>query len=159
MLRLRNRTGKQALPEVYVADMREELKHGNRSILSDRLIELMQDRLDKKEQMMLFLNRRGYAGFVSCRACGYVVKCPHCDVSLSVHRGGKMVCHYCGYEIPMPKTCPACGSRYISGFKAGTQKIEMIVKERFPQARVLRMDMDTTRNKEGYEQILSLIHI
>ena len=98
MLRLRNRTGKQALPEVYVADMREELKHGNRSILSDRLKVLMQDRLEKKEQIMLFLNRRGYAGFVSCRACGYVVKCPHCDVSLSVHRGGKMVCHYCGYE-------------------------------------------------------------
>lgn len=89
MLRLRNRTGKQALPEVYVADMREELKHGNRSILSDRLKVLMQDRLEKKEQIMLFLNRRGYAGFVSCRACGYVVKCPHCDVSLSVHRGGK----------------------------------------------------------------------
>ena len=96
----------------------------------------------------------------TCRACGHVLKCPHCDVSLSQHvtrqhPEGKMVCHYCGYEIPMPKTCPACGSRYISGFKAGTQKIEMIVKERFPQARVLRMDMDTTRNKEGYEQILS----
>ena len=103
MLRLRNRTGKQALPEVYVADMREELKHGNRSILSDRLKVLMQDRLEKKEQIMLFLNRRGYAGFVSCRACGYVVKCPHCDVSLSVHRGGKMVCHYCGYEKILAK--------------------------------------------------------
>lgn len=115
MLRLRNRTGKQALPEVYVADMREELKHGNRSILSDRLKVLMQDRLEKKEQIMLFLNRRGYAGFVSCRACGYVVKCPHCDVSLSVHRGGKMVCHYCGYETQTVKNCPVCGSPYIGG--------------------------------------------
>ena len=154
MLRLRNRTGKQALPEVYVADMREELKHGNRSILSDRLKVLMQDRLEKKEQIMLFLNRRGYAGFVSCRACGYVVKCPHCDVSLSVHRGGKMVCHYCGYEIPMPKTCP-CGSPYIGGFRAGTQQIEDLVKREFPQARVLRMDMDTTKNKGGHEKILA----
>ena len=155
MLRLKNRTGKQALPEVYVADMREELKHGNRSILSDRLKELMQDRLEKKEQMMLFLNRRGYAGFVSCRACGYVVKCPHCDVSLSVHRGGKMVCHYCGYETQSVQNCPSCGSPYIGGFRAGTQQIEDLVKREFPQARVLRMDMDTTKNKGGHEKILA----
>ena len=155
MLRLKMRTGKQELPQVYVVDMREELKHGNRSILSDRLIELMQDRLDKKEQMMLFLNRRGYAGFVSCRACGYVVKCPHCDVSLSVHRGGKMVCHYCGYETQTVQNCPSCGSAYIGGFRAGTQQIEEIVKRKFPQARVLRMDMDTTKNKGGHEKILS----
>ena len=155
MLRLKMRTGKQELPQVYVADMREELKHGNRSILSDRLEELMQDRLDKKEQMMLFLNRRGYAGFVSCRACGYVVKCPHCDVSLSVHRGGKMVCHYCGYETQTVRNCPSCGSAYIGGFRAGTQQIEEIVKRKFPQARVLRMDMDTTKNKGGHEKILS----
>ena len=155
MLRLRNRTGKQALPEVYVADMREELKHGNRSILSDRLKLLMQDRLEKKEQIMLFLNRRGYAGFVSCRACGYVVKCPHCDVSLSVHRGGKMVCHYCGYETQTVKNCPVCGSPYIGGFRAGTQQIEDLVKREFPQARVLRMDMDTTKNKGGHEKILA----
>ena len=148
MLRLRNRTGKQA-------DMREELKHGNRSILSDRLKVLMQDRLEKKEQIMLFLNRRGYAGFVSCRACGYVVKCPHCDVSLSVHRGGKMVCHYCGYETQTVKNCPVCGSPYIGGFRAGTQQIEDLVKREFPQARVLRMDMDTTKNKGGHEKILA----
>ena len=155
MLRLKMRTRKQELPQVYVADMREELKHGNRSILSDRLEELMQDRLDKKEQMMLFLNRRGYAGFVSCRACGYVVKCPHCDVSLSVHRGGKMVCHYCGYETQTVRNCPSCGSTYIGGFRAGTQQIEEIVKRKFPQARVLRMDMDTTKNKGVHEKILS----
>ena len=155
MLRLRNRTGKQALPEVYVADMREELKHGNRSILSDRLKELMQDRLEKKEQIMLFLNRRGYAGFVSCRACGYVVKCPHCDVSLSVHRGGKMVCHYCGYETQTVKNCPSCGSPYIGGFRAGTQQIEDLVKREFPQARVLRMDGDTTTGKHGHESVLT----
>ena len=104
---------------------------------------------------MLFLNRRGYAGFVSCRACGYVVKCPHCDVSLSVHRGGKMVCHYCGYETQTVKNCPVCGSPYIGGFRAGTQQIEDLVKREFPQARVLRMDMDTTKNKGGHEKILA----
>ena len=104
---------------------------------------------------MLFINRRGVAGFVSCRSCGHVVKCPHCDVSLSQHNNGKMVCHYCGYEEPTPTVCPSCGSKYISGFKAGTQKIEEIVKMRFPTARVLRMDFDTTRTKEGHEKILS----
>ena len=135
-------------------DLREELKNGNRSILSVRLQELMEDRLAKGEQMMLFLNRRGVAGFMSCRACGHVVKCPHCDVSLSQHNNGKMVCHYCGYEEAVPSVCPSCGSKYISGFKAGTQKIEEMVQKRFPQARVLRMDFDTTRTKDSYEQIL-----
>ena len=155
MLRLRNRTGKQALPEVYVADMREELKHGNRSILSDRLKLLMQDRLEKKEQIMLFLNRRGYAGFVSCRACGYVVKCPHCDVTLTYHKDGRMMCHYCGYTIRQPKTCPSCGSPYIAPFGTGTQKIEEMATKMFPKARILRMDLDTTSKKGGHQQILS----
>ena len=155
LLRLKNRSTSQSLPEVYVADMREELKNGNRSILSDRLKELIEDRLQKKEQIMLFLNRRGYAGFVSCRACGYVVKCPHCDVSLSVHRGGKMVCHYCGYETSVIQNCPSCGSPYIGGFRAGTQQIEELVKRKFPDARVLRMDLDTTKNKGGHEKILA----
>ena len=104
---------------------------------------------------MLFLNRRGYAGFISCRECGHVIKCPHCDVSLSYHRGGKMVCHYCGYEEPKSQQCPACGSRHIGEFKAGTQQIEEIVKKQFPKARVLRMDMDTTRQKDSHQKILS----
>lgn len=158
LLELRRRVLEKPLPVCEIIDLREELFRGNRSILSDRLSELMEDRLRKGEQTMLFLNRRGMSGFVSCRACGHVIKCPHCDVSLSQHGGaqeGRLVCHYCGYEEPVPKTCPACGSRYISGFKAGTQKIELIVKQRFPGARVLRMDMDTTRSKEGHEQILS----
>ena len=160
LLELRHRVADKPLPQVTVADLREELRRGNRSILSVRLQELMEDRLEKHQQIMLFINRRGVAGFVSCRACGHVIKCPHCDVSLSQHitrryPEGRMVCHYCGYEEPSPKVCPHCGSKYISGFKAGTQKIEMIVKQRFPQARVLRMDMDTTRSKEGHEQILS----
>lgn len=155
LLELKNRAQMQALPQVYVADMREELKKGNRSIFSDRLRELLQERLEKGEQAMLFLNRRGYAGFISCRACGYVAKCPHCDVSLSAHRNGRLVCHYCGYEEPQMKTCPSCGSRHIGGFKAGTQQIEELVQREFPKARVLRMDMDTTRTKDGHEKILS----
>jgi len=154
LLELTQRVQEKPLPSCEVIDLREELKNGNRSILSERLQELMEDRLAKKQQMMLFINRRGVAGFMSCRACGHVVKCPHCDVSLSQHNNGKMVCHYCGYEEPEPKVCPSCGSKYISGFKAGTQKIEEMVRKRFPQARVLRMDFDTTRTKDSYEQIL-----
>ena len=154
LLKLTQRTGTAKLPSVYVADMREELKRGNRSILSDHLRELVEDRLNRKEQVILFLNRRGYAGFISCRSCGYVVKCPHCDVSLSSHRGGRLICHYCGYEEPMIQNCPSCGSHFIGGFRAGTQQIEELVKRQFPQAGVLRMDMDTTRNKDGHEKIL-----
>ncbi len=154
-LTLARRAARQALPSVYVTDMREELKRGNRSILSDRLKGLMNDRLKMGQQIMLFLNRRGYAGFVSCRSCGYVVKCPHCDVSLSSHKNGMLVCHYCGYEIRAVKKCPSCGSSYMGGFKAGTEAIEELIKREFPDAGVLRMDMDTTRTKEGHERILS----
>ena len=154
LLELNRRVKDQKLPECEVVDLREELKEGNRSILSTRLQDLMEERLEKGEQTMLFLNRRGVSGFISCRACGYVVKCPHCDVSLSQHAGGRMVCHYCGYEEPQPKVCPSCGSKYLGGFKAGTQKIEELVKKRFPQASVLRMDYDTTRTKDSYEKIL-----
>lgn len=143
------------LPQVYTVDLREELKQGNRSIFSRKLQELLEDRLQKGQQSMLFINRRGYAGFISCRACGHVMKCPHCDVSLSEHRGGRLICHYCGYEEPAVKRCPNCGSEYISGFKAGTQQIEEKLKALFPAARVLRMDADTTREKDSYEKILA----
>lgn len=152
---MKNRSHMQQMATVYTVDMRKELKNGNRSILSEKLQELIEDRLNAKEQIMLFLNRRGYSGFISCRECGHVVKCPHCNVSLSVHKGGKMVCHYCGYEQPKVTKCPECGSRYIGEFRAGTQQIEDMVKARFPQARVLRMDMDTTKKKDSHEQILS----
>lgn len=155
LLELKNRATAQSLPEVYTVDMREELKHGNRSIISDRLKEMIEDRLQKRQQIMLFLNRRGYAGFVSCRECGYVVKCPHCDVALSAHKNGKLVCHYCGYERPSMTSCPECGSHYIGGFRAGTQQIEELVTKMFPAARVLRMDMDTTKKKDSHEKILS----
>ena len=154
LLTLKERSKKQSLPAVEVVDLREELKSGNRSIISARLHELMEDRLTKKQQIMLFMNRRGYAGFVSCRSCGYVVKCPHCDVALTTHRGGKMVCHYCGHEEAEVTICPECGSKHIGGFKAGTQLIEDLVKREFPSARVLRMDMDTTKEKDGHEKIL-----
>ena len=154
LLTLSERVEKKPLPDCEVVDLRSELRAGNRSIFSERLQELMEDRLKKRQQIMLFLNRRGISGFISCRACGYVIQCPHCDVSLSQHAGGRMVCHYCGYEQPLPKICPSCGSKYLGGFKAGTQKIEMLVQQRFPQARVMRMDFDTTRTKDAYEKIL-----
>ena len=147
-------TGGKLAP-VSVVDLRKELREGNRSIFSRKLKELMEDRLSRKEQIMLFLNRRGYAGFISCRSCGHVMKCPHCDVSLSRHAGGKLVCHYCGYETRDVEKCPSCGSPYILGFKAGTQQIEQQLYQYFPGIRVLRMDGDTTRQKDSYEKILS----
>ena len=155
LLRLPERAKQRAMAHVTVADMRKELEKGNRSIFSDALRSLMEDRLKKKEQIMLFLNRRGYAGFISCRSCGHVVKCPHCDVSLSSHRNGKLVCHYCGYEQPMVTSCPECGSSHVGGFRAGTQQIEELLLREFPQAKVLRMDMDTTKQKDGHEKILA----
>ena len=155
LLSLKKRAGNSELPDVYIADMRSELKSGNRTIFSQKLKQLIRDRLDKKEQIMLFLNKRGTAGFVSCRACGYVYKCPHCDVSMTAHRNGKLVCHYCGYETPQLNICPECGSKYISGFRAGTEAVEDAVHKMFPDARVLRMDMDTTKGKDGHEHILN----
>lgn len=143
-----------SLPEVMTVDMREELRSGNRSILSRTLQEQLAQCLAEHRQAMLFLNRRGYSGFISCRSCGHVMKCPHCDVSLSLHRGGRLVCHYCGYEEPAVTKCPVCGSGYIGGFRAGTQQIEDTVAALFPQARILRMDGDTTKGKDGHAEIL-----
>lgn len=143
------------LPKVDIVDLRKELKEGNRSIFSRNLQEKIRDRLNKKEQIMLFINRRGYAGFVSCRACGHVMKCPHCDVSLSEHRNGKLICHYCGFEMMRPSVCPKCKSKYLLSFRAGTEQIEEQVKILFPNARTLRMDGDTTRKKDSYDTILS----
>ena len=155
LVRLNARYGSRPMPQVSIVDLREELKAGNRSVLSRELREKMKARFEKKEQVMLFLNRRGYAGFVSCRSCGQVMKCPHCDVALSEHNNDRLLCHYCGYETRKPQACPVCGSPYIGGFKAGTQQIEKVVRETFPGVRTLRMDFDTTRTKGSYEKILA----
>ena len=144
-----------SLPQVHVVDLRRELKEGNSSVFSRKLQELLAERLSRGEQSILFLNRRGYAGFVSCRSCGYVMKCSHCDVSLSEHTGKRLICHYCGYTQEMPNICPQCGSRYISGFRAGTQQVEEKLRQLYPGVRTLRMDADTTRAKGSYEKILS----
>ena len=142
------------LAAVHVVDLREELSSGNRSVFSRKLKSMMEERLEKKEQIMLFMNRRGYANFVSCRSCGEAVRCPHCDVSLTYHRDGRLKCHYCGYEVPMPEKCPQCGSPYIAAFGTGTQKLEEFAKREFPSARILRMDADTTAKKGAHEEIL-----
>ena len=152
---MRHRSRMQQMAKVYTVDMREELKNGNHTILSGKLQSLMEERLERGEQIILFLNRRGYPGFVSCRECGHVIQCPHCNVSLSVHKGGKMVCHYCGYEQPKIRVCPECGSGFIGEFKAGTQQIEEMVRRRFPLAKVLRMDMDKTKKRDAHTKILS----
>ena len=153
---LKNRAGEgSVLAAAEVVDLRKEMEAGNKSIFSRRLQELIRDRLEKKEQVMLFMNRRGYSSFVSCRSCGEAVKCPHCDVTLTLHNKTRLVCHYCGYTVPLPKKCPSCGSPYLAGFGTGTQKIEELTKAMFHQARVLRMDLDTTSKKGGHQEILS----
>lgn len=144
-----------SLAKVEIVDLREEIKNGNKSMFSDKLKSSIEERLLKGEQVMLFLNRRGLSAFVSCRSCGETIKCPHCDVSLSRHGNGRLVCHYCGYEREDVSVCPNCGSPFISGMKAGTETVENAVKKCFPYATTLRMDYDTTRKKGSYEDILS----
>ncbi len=155
LCRLERRLTGGVLPQVQIVDLRQELKEGNRSIFSRSLQDLIIDRLARREQVILFLNRRGFAGFVSCRSCGHVLKCPHCDVALTQHGNTRMVCHYCGYEQPLARHCPECGSQAISGFRAGTEQVEQMLGRAFPDARVLRMDADTTRKKGDYDKILS----
>ena len=155
MFRLSRRLTGGELPTVHIVDMKEELANGNRSVFSETLRGMIADRLNQGEQSMLFLNRRGYSGSIICRECGEVIKCPHCDISLSQHMGGKLICHYCGYETTMVRKCPKCGSLKIAGFKAGTEQIEEMIRKTFPQAVVLRMDADTTKKAEDYEAILS----
>lgn len=151
---LDKRANGAVLPEVEIVDLRAELTIGRKTMVSRRLEELIADRLSRDEQVMLFINRRGHSSFVSCRQCGTAIKCPHCDVSLKYHRNGRLMCHYCGYETDMVRTCPECGSKYIGTFGAGTQKVEEEINRLFPQARTLRMDLDTTREKDGHARIL-----
>lgn len=154
MLRLQNRAASAILPTVEVVDMRKELEAHNYSMFSRNLQKYLQKCLDRGEQSILFINRRGYASFVSCRKCGYVVKCPHCDVSLKLHGTTELLCHYCGYHTRLPNHCPECASRYIRAFGTGTEKVVEQLKKLLPKARILRMDADTTRKKGGHEKVL-----
>ena len=154
LVRLENRIGESALPAVTIVDMREEKKAGNLSLISRHLEESIRKRLAEGEQSMLFLNRRGFSGVHTCQSCGHVIQCAHCNISLTLHTNGRLVCHYCGYSIPLPKACPSCGSPHIRGFRYGTQKVENDLRRLFPDARVLRMDADSTRHKGDYAEIL-----
>lgn len=158
LLKLNNRAGNAKLPKAYIVDLRQELKNGNRTVFSNLLWEKINDRLEKRQQIMLFINRRGYSGMITCRSCGHVSKCPHCDISLTLHNDGGLYCHYCGYKELKTKNCPICGSPFYGGFGTGTQKIEEAVRKSFPNARVLRMDADTTSKKGDFEKILSKFH-
>ena len=142
------------LPKLTIIDLRKELEEGNRSIFSKALEEAVLKRLERGEQSILFMNRRGYSPFVSCRKCGKSLNCPHCDVSLTLHKNGMLQCHYCGYSRKLEKKCPNCGSSYLSPFGTGTEKLEKICHAVFPKARILRMDGDTTGKKGKYEEIL-----
>ncbi|MDN7244235.1 primosomal protein N' [Planococcus shenhongbingii] len=156
LLVLEKRAKNQPLPDVQIVDMREELRNGNRSMFSVPLAEAIRDRLEKKEQVVLFLNKRGYSSFVLCRDCGTVMQCPNCDISLTYHRSSELMkCHYCGYDEPVPHICPECESEHIRFFGTGTQKVEEELAKLVPEARVLRMDVDSTRNKGAHEKILS----
>ncbi len=159
MYRLTERAGGAQMPQVHVVDLREELKAKNRSIFSRLLQQKIRERLERQEQVILFLNRRGYAGHVSCRSCGFVLKCNHCEVSMTAHKNhvgevDTLICHYCGHAIAMPEVCPECGSPYIAAFGMGTQKVEEMLHRTFSQARILRMDGDTTSGKQGHERVL-----
>lgn len=153
LLELNSRVDDKDMPPMKVVDMRDELRSGNVSLFSRELYKEIQEKLSKGEQIILFLNRRGFSTFVSCRSCGYVFKCEECDISMTYHKNGLLVCHYCGNTKKEPKKCPKCDSKYVKFFGAGTQRVEEEVRKYFKNARVLRMDVDTTREKDSYEKI------
>ncbi|MBU5488618.1 primosomal protein N' [Clostridium sp. MSJ-8] len=153
LVQINNRVKNNPLPEMHIVDMRRELQDRNMSVLSRKLQEEIKKALENKEQVILFLNRRGYSTFVSCRSCGYVFKCPECDIAMTYHRNGYLICHYCGRAIKETKICPKCKSKYVKFFGTGTEKVENEVKKIFKDARVMRMDIDTTRQKNSHEQI------
>lgn len=156
LLTLSQRMNKNALPAVDIVDMREELRTGNRSMFSELLFTKLKDRLEKGEQTVLMLNKRGHSSFVMCRSCGLVINCPNCDISLTYHRFNDiMKCHYCGFEEGMPSACPECESEHIRFFGTGTQKVEEELAKILPEARVIRMDVDTTSKKGSHERLLN----
>lgn len=155
LIEMKERFNKNPLPEVFLEDMRRELAEGNKTVLSRRLASEMQQNLVRGEQTVLFLNRRGYSTFVSCRDCGFVFVCPRCSVSLTYHKSGEyLTCHYCGYRERMKTNCPKCGSPRLKEFGKGTQKAQSHIEGIFPAASVLRMDADTTSGKSGHEKLL-----
>ncbi|GAA0069444.1 primosomal protein N' [Clostridium sardiniense] len=153
LIELNNRVDNKPLPTMQIVDMREELKVKNLSMFSRKLYKEMKEALERKEQIILFLNRRGFSTFISCRSCGYVFKCHKCDISMTYHKNGYLVCHYCGRTEKQVKICPKCKSKYVKFFGAGTEKVENEVRKYFKDARILRMDADTTRNKDSHEKI------
>lgn len=153
LLEMNNRVNGKSMPKMEIVDMRQELKSGNMSLFSRKLSSAIEETLNEKKQIILFLNRRGFSTFISCRSCGYVFKCPECDVSMTYHKNGYLVCHYCGRAQKAEKVCPECGSKYVKFFGAGTERVEQEVKKYFPKAKVLRMDVDTTRYKNSHESI------
>ncbi|MDF2546844.1 MAG: priA [Anaerosolibacter sp.] len=155
MLSMENRYNQNKLPDVHIIDMRAELQNGNKSVFSERLYREIHKNLEMGEQTILFLNRRGYSTFISCRSCGYVVKCPHCEISLTYHKNSHFLsCHYCGYKQNPPQLCPKCNSKYIKYFGTGTEKIEKMTQELFPAAKISRLDLDTTSRKGSMEKII-----
>ncbi len=155
-LELSERYNETPMPKVKIADMREELKAGNRSLFSQVLADSIADNLNRKKQIILFLNRRGYSSFVACRECGYVIKCPECGISMTYHKDSDLcVCHYCGKKSPVPAVCPECGSKAIRSFGVGTQQVEEKTAELFPEARIERMDLDSIKKKGSMEAILA----
>ena len=155
LLEMPRRVLGRPMPRVEIVDMRQELARGNRTVFSRALDQALRECLARGEQAMLFINRRGYSTFVSCRACGQAVKCPHCDISLTYHRAEDMLrCHYCGHEQPPPRACPACGSPSIKYFGAGTQKVEEALRQRFAGVPSVRMDVDTTQGKDAHAKLL-----
>ena len=159
LVELNCRVDNRPMPEMTLVDMREELRSGNKSIFSRRLYVSMKEKLEKGEQIILFLNRRGFSTFVSCRSCGYVFQCEDCDISMTYHKNGFLVCHYCGKTKQQPNLCPKCGSKYVKFFGAGTERVEEEVRRYFKNAKILRMDIDTTRAKDSHEKIYNAFKV
>ena len=153
LIEMLKRVNGKKMPEMHIVDMRQELKNKNLSLFSKKLFQEIELTLKNRKQVILFLNRRGYSTFISCRSCGYVFKCPECDVSMTYHKNGYLICHYCGRAEKVRKECPECNSKYVKFFGAGTERVELEVKKYFPKAKVLRMDVDTTRHKNSHESI------
>ena len=154
LLELKNRANRGNLPEVEIVDLKKELANGNRSMISVRLYEEIRKNLEKRQQTILFLNRRGYSTFVICRDCGYTAKCKNCNISMTYHSNNILKCHYCGYEMQAMSKCPNCDSKNIKYYGTGTQKLEEQIKKIFPQATTIRMDIDTVSKKNSHEEIL-----